>query len=34
MSHLSMSYYPESNSSVREKIKVVLDLSSYATKKN
>ena len=29
-----MSYYPESNSSVREKIKVVLDLSSYATKKN
>ena len=29
-----MSYYPEPDSHIREKVKVVLDLSSYATKKN
>ena len=28
-----MSYYPEPNSHIREKVKVVLDLSNYATKK-
>ena len=28
-----MSYYPESDSHIRDKIKVVLDLSNYATKK-
>ena len=28
-----MSYYPEANSDVRDKVKVVLDLSNYATKK-
>ena len=27
-----MSYYPESHSNIRDKVKVVLDLSSYATK--
>ena len=27
-----MSYYPESNSDIRVKVKVVLDLSNYATK--
>ena len=29
-----MSYYPESDSHIRHKVKVVLDLSNYATKKN
>ena len=29
-----MSYYPEPESHVRDKVKVVLDLSNYATKKN
>ena len=29
-----MSYYPEPYSNIRDKIKVVLDLSIYATKKN
>ena len=28
-----MSYYPESNSHIRDKVKVVLHLSNYATKK-
>ena len=28
-----MSYYPEPDSHIREKVKVVLDLSNYATKK-
>ena len=28
-----MSYYPEPDSRIRDKVKVVLDLSSYATKK-
>ena len=28
-----MSYYPEPNSHIRDKVKVVLDLSNYATKK-
>ena len=28
-----MSYYPEPDSHVRDKVKLVLDLSSYATKK-
>ena len=28
-----MSYYPEPDSKIRDKIKVVLDLSNYATKK-
>ena len=28
-----MSYYPEPDSHIRDKVKVVLDLSSYATKK-
>ena len=28
-----MSYYPEPDSEIRDKIKVVLDLSNYATKK-
>ena len=28
-----MSYYPEPDSDIRDKIKVVLDLSNYATKK-
>ena len=29
-----MSYYPESDSHIKDKVKVVLDLSNYATKKN
>ena len=29
-----MSYYLEPNSHIRNKVKVVLDLSNYATKKN
>ena len=29
-----MSYYPESDSQITDKVKVVLDLSNYATKKN
>ena len=29
-----MSYYPEPESHIRDKVKVVLDLSNYATKKN
>ena len=29
-----MSYYPEPESHIRDKGKLVLDLSSYATKKN
>ena len=28
-----MSYYPEPDSHIREKVKVVLELSTYATKK-
>ena len=28
-----MSYYPEPDSHIREKVKVALDLSNYATKK-
>ena len=28
-----MSYYPKPKSHIREKVKVVLDLSNYATKK-
>ena len=28
-----MSYYPEPDSHVRDKVKVVLELSNYATKK-
>ena len=28
-----MSYYPEPESHIRDKVKVVLDLSNYATKK-
>ena len=28
-----MSYYPELDSHIRDKVKVVLDLSNYATKK-
>ena len=28
-----MSYYPELDSDIRDKVKVVLDLSTYATKK-
>ena len=28
-----MSYYPESDSHIRDKVKVVLDLTNYATKK-
>ena len=33
LSKLQMSYYPEPDSDVRDKIKVVLDFSDYATKK-
>ena len=33
LSILYMSYYPEPDSHTRDKVKVVLDLSSYATKK-
>ena len=29
-----MSYYPEPDSHIRDKIKVVIDLSNYAAKKN
>ena len=29
-----MSYYPEQDSHIRDEVKVVLDLSNYATKKN
>ena len=29
-----MSYYPEQETYIRDKVKVVLDLSNYATKKN
>ena len=29
-----MSYYPEPDHHIRDKFKVVLDLSNYATKKN
>ena len=29
-----MSYYPEPDSQIRDKVKVVLDLSNYAIKKN
>ena len=28
-----MSYYPEPDSHIRDKVKLVLDLSNYATKK-
>ena len=28
-----MSYYPEPNSHIRDKVKVLLDLSNYGTKK-
>ena len=28
-----MSYYPESDNHIRDKVKVVLDLSNYVTKK-
>ena len=28
-----MSYYPESDSHIKDKVKVVLDLPNYATKK-
>ena len=29
-----MSYYPEPDSHIKDKVKVVLNLSSYAAKKN
>ena len=29
-----MSYYPEPDSRIRDKVKLVLDLSNYAPKKN
>ena len=29
-----MSYYPQPDSHIRDKLKVVLNLSNYATKKN
>ena len=29
-----MSYYPEPDSHIRDKVKVEVDLSNYATKKN
>ena len=29
-----MTYYPEPDIHIRDKVKVVLDLSNYATKKN
>ena len=29
-----MSYYPEPDSHIRDKVKVVLDLLNYATEKN
>ena len=28
-----MSFYPEADSHIRDKVKVILDLSNYATKK-
>ena len=34
LSRLQMRYYPELDSHIRDKVKVVLDLSNYATKKN
>ena len=33
LSKLQMSYYPEPDSHIRDKVKAVLDLSNYATKK-
>ena len=30
---LQMSYYPKSDSHIRDKVKVLLDLSNYASKK-
>ena len=33
LSKLLISYYPEPGSHIRDKLKVVLDLSNYATKK-
>ena len=33
LSKLQISYYPERDSPIRGKVKVVLDLSNYATKK-
>ena len=29
-----MSYYPKSDNHITDKVKVILDLSNYATKKN
>ena len=29
-----MSYYPEPDGHIKDKVKVVLDLSNYATKRN
>ena len=29
-----MSYYPKPESHIRDKVKIVLDLSNYVTKKN
>ena len=29
-----MNYYPEQDNHIRDKVKVVLNLSNYATKKN
>ena len=31
--YITMSYYPEPFSHVRDKVKAVLDMSNYATKK-
>ena len=33
LSKLKMSYYPEPGSHIRDKVKVVLELSNHATKK-
>ena len=33
LSKLQMNYAPESDSHIRDKVKIVLDLSNYATKK-
>ena len=33
LSTLQMSYYPELDGHIRDKLKVLLDLSNYATKK-
>ena len=33
LSRLQMGYYPEPDSHIRDKVKAVLDLSNYATKK-